>query len=137
MARVKENKLENIYLISIQYNKDKLPHFLYTEIVIPPMIEFVVIVTFLNLALLGLVPNVDASYFYGVQLAVDMFQNKAGGSVTVDLHWREIWNATTTLATSPSVDTCETGSSCPSPSTITMSSRTSNCQQTVNSASGV
>ena len=98
--------------------------------------ERVVIVIFLNLALFGLVPNVDASHFYGVQLAVDMFQNTTGGPVTVDVHWREIWNSATKLSTSSTVN-CMTKKGCPTPSSITMDAGTSNCQQTVKSASGV
>ena len=102
------------------------------------MFERRAILIFLIIFLIGLVTNVDTSHFYGVQIAVDLDQNTSAGVVTVNFHWREIWNATTTISTTSSVQTCASGSICPSgPTTLTMSTGTSNCQQTVISASGV
>ena len=102
------------------------------------MFETKDILIFLIIFLIGLVTNVNTSHFYGVQLAVDLVQNTSEGNVTVNFHWREIWNATTPLSTISPVRTCATGSICPSgPSPLTMSAGTANCQQIVTSASGV
>ena len=89
-------------------------------------------------ALADFVPTVDTSQFFGIQFGVDLVTSS--DIVKVNFIWREIWNAsyaTTTLLTTSTVNVCQSCSERPYPLYITLSTATSNCQQTVTTASSV